>query len=35
MKVLIVEDDSAIIEAVSLAFHVGWPDAEIIPYQAW
>jgi two-component system KDP operon response regulator KdpE len=29
MKVLIIEDDYKIIEAVSLAFEVGWPDASV------
>ncbi len=29
MKVLIIEDDYRIIEAVSLAFEVGWPEADI------
>jgi two-component system KDP operon response regulator KdpE len=33
MKVLIVEDDSTIVEAISLAFHIGWPDADIIHTQ--
>jgi len=30
MKVLIIEDDSAIVEAVSLAFQVGWSEADIV-----
>ena len=30
MKILIIEDDQAIVEAVSLSFQIGWPEAELI-----
>ncbi len=30
MKILIIEDDKAIVEVVSLSFQVGWPEAELI-----
>lgn len=30
MKVLIIEDDAEIVNAISLAFHYYWPDLEII-----
>ncbi len=30
MKVLIVEDDPQILEAVSLAFQIRWPEAELV-----
>ena len=30
MKILIIEDDRAIVELVSLSFQVGWPEAELI-----
>ena len=30
MKILIIEDDEAIVELVSLSFQVGWPEAELI-----
>jgi hypothetical protein len=30
MKVLLIEDDRAIIETITLSFQVGWPEAEII-----
>ncbi len=30
MKILIVEDDSAIVELVSLCLKVSWPDARIL-----
>lgn len=33
MKVLIVEDDPQIIEAVSLAFQIRWPEAELVSTQ--
>ncbi len=31
MKVLLVEDDREIVEAISLAFQIRWPEAELIP----
>ena len=31
MKVLLIEDDREIIEAISLAFQIRWPEAELIP----
>lgn len=30
MKVLIIEDDKEIVEAISLAFQIRWPEAEVI-----
>ena len=30
MKMLIIEDDSAIVEAIKCAFKLGWPGIEII-----
>jgi len=30
MKALIIEDDPEIVESVSLAFHMGWPEARLI-----
>jgi len=30
MKLLLIEDDRGIIEAISLAFQVGWPEAEVV-----
>jgi len=30
MKLLIVEDEEEIVEAISLAFKIRWPEAEII-----
>ncbi|MDP2916344.1 MAG: response regulator transcription factor [Dehalococcoidia bacterium] len=33
MKVLIIEDDPQIIEAVSLAFQIRWPEAQLIATQ--
>ncbi len=33
MKVLIIEDDPQIIEAVSLAFQIRWPEAELVSAQ--
>jgi two-component system KDP operon response regulator KdpE len=30
MKILIIEDDKAIVELVSLSFQVGWPEVELI-----
>jgi len=30
MKILIIEDDSEIVEVVSLAFQMRWPDVELI-----
>ena len=30
MKVLIIEDDQEITEAVSLAFQIRWPEAELV-----
>ena len=30
MKLLIVEDDEEIVEAISLAFQIRWPEAEIV-----
>ena len=30
MKVLIIEDDREIIEAISLAFKIRWPEAEVV-----
>jgi DNA-binding response OmpR family regulator len=30
MKILIIEDDRAIVELISLSFQVGWPEAELI-----
>lgn len=30
MKLLIIEDDEAIIEAISLAFQIRWPEAHIV-----
>ena len=30
MKVLIIEDDQEIVEAISLAFQIRWPEAEVI-----
>jgi two-component system KDP operon response regulator KdpE len=30
MKVLIIEDDKGIVEAISLAFQIRWPEAELI-----
>ena len=31
MKVLLIEDDREIVEAISLAFQIRWPEAELIP----
>jgi two-component system KDP operon response regulator KdpE len=33
MKVLIVEDDQAIVEAISLALQISWPDAKVVSTQ--
>ena len=30
MKVLIIEDDQEIVDAISLAFQIRWPEAEIV-----
>jgi two-component system, OmpR family, response regulator VicR len=30
MKVLIIEDDSQIVEAINLAFQIRWPEAQVI-----
>ena len=30
MKVLVIEDDQGIVEAISLAFQIRWPEAELI-----
>ena len=30
MKVLVIEDNTDVIEFISIAFEIGWPDAEII-----
>lgn len=30
MKVLIVEDDQEIVEAVSMAFQIRWPEARVV-----
>jgi len=30
MKVLIIEDDQAIVEAISLAFRIRWPEAKVV-----
>jgi two-component system KDP operon response regulator KdpE len=30
MKILVIDDDAAILEFISIAFDVGWPEAEII-----
>ncbi len=30
MKVLIIEDDREIVEAISLAFQIRWPEAEVV-----
>ncbi len=30
MRVLVIEDDQAIIETITLTFHVGWPEVELI-----
>jgi two-component system response regulator VicR len=30
MKALIIEDDQEIVESVALAFHMGWPEAQLI-----
>ncbi|MDD5093616.1 MAG: response regulator transcription factor [Dehalococcoidia bacterium] len=30
MKVLIIEDDAEITEAISLCFHLRWPDAKVV-----
>jgi len=30
MKALIIEDDSQIVEAISLAFRIRWPEAELV-----
>ncbi len=30
MKILVIEDDQAIIETVSLSFQVGWPETEVV-----
>ncbi|MBM3176108.1 MAG: response regulator, partial [Chloroflexi bacterium] len=30
MKVLIIEDDPEIVESISLAFHIRWPEAEVL-----
>ena len=30
MKVLIIEDDREIVEAISLAFQIRWPEAKVI-----
>ena len=30
MKILIIEDDQGIVEAVSLAFQVGWPETKLV-----
>lgn len=31
MKVLLIEDDREIIEAISLAFQIRWPEAKLVP----
>jgi two-component system KDP operon response regulator KdpE len=31
MKVLLIEDDLEIIDAISLAFQIRWPEAEVVP----
>jgi two-component system KDP operon response regulator KdpE len=31
MKVLIIEDDSQIVEAISLSFQIRWPEAKVVP----
>jgi len=30
MKVLVIDDDAAILEFITIAFDIGWPEAEII-----
>ena len=30
MKVLVIEDDQGIVEAISLAFQIRWPEAKLI-----
>jgi two-component system KDP operon response regulator KdpE len=30
MKALIIEDDQEIVESIALAFHIGWPEAQLI-----
>ena len=30
MKALIIEDDPQIVEAISLAFRIRWPEAELV-----
>jgi hypothetical protein len=30
MKVLVIEDNTDVIEFISIAFEIGWPDIEII-----
>ena len=31
MRVLLVEDDREIVDAISLAFKIRWPEATLIP----
>ncbi len=33
VKILVIEDDREIIEAISLAFRINWPEAEVISSQ--
>jgi len=33
MKILIIEDDVQIVEAITLAFQIRWPEAKVIPTQ--
>lgn len=33
MKVLIIEDDQEIVEAISLAFQIRWPEAKVVSTQ--
>ena len=30
MKFLVIEDDTEIVEYISIAFQVGWPDVQLI-----
>ncbi|MFC2067664.1 response regulator transcription factor [Chloroflexota bacterium] len=34
MKLLLIEDDSDIVEAISLAFQIRWPEAQVISTQS-